>query len=546
MNFQARLILALLAIAAVPMGILGFGVRRELTARVDAEAAAQVNRVQAAVTMGVTEIATRDRRRLESLAADLATEGWFRVAVVSESPLARARLIDWAATTMRLAGFAVLRVHDSAGTALSVGESRDDAGRGLRATVDAITASSAKAAVVDARGSSGPVRALVAMASFAVGADTFRIVGGTAFDSARVARLAPDTSVAVHLRNRTAPPEEGAIAVATFPLVDELATQTDAVQLVLIPDLGPTQALRAGVTRWLFVTFGATVLIAIVAAALIARVVSAPVASLADRTSRLDLDKLDLNFSTDRTDEIGALSRTLDALTGRLRTSVGRLREAERAAATGDLARQVNHDIKNGLAPIRNVLRHLAQTAEREPEKLAAIYLERRETIDSSIEYLDQLARNYARISPVLGRSLTDPRALVLDIAQGVSGARVEVNVPERLPLVRADAVAVRRILDNVISNAVDALDGLGGKITITVSAAEDRVRFAVTDTGRGMTKQELDRAFDDFYTTKPAGTGLGLSVVRRILTDLGGSVRAETAPGKGTTFTVEIPSASQ
>jgi signal transduction histidine kinase len=63
-----------------------------------------------------------------------------------------------------------------------------------------------------------------------------------------------------------------------------------------------------------------------------------------------------------------------------------------------------------------------------------------------------------------------------------------------------------------------------------------------VVDTGRGMTKDQLDHAFDDFFTTKPDGTGLGLSVVRRLTTDLNGSVRVESAPGEGTAFTIELP----
>ena len=64
---------------------------------------------------------------------------------------------------------------------------------------------------------------------------------------------------------------------------------------------------------------------------------------------------------------------------------MARLRVAERAAATGDLARQINHDVKNGLAPIRNVLRHLSQVSEREPHILASIYAERRETLESRV-----------------------------------------------------------------------------------------------------------------------------------------------------------------
>jgi two-component system nitrogen regulation sensor histidine kinase NtrY len=233
---------------------------------------------------------------------------------------------------------------------------------------------------------------------------------------------------------------------------------------------------------------------------------------------------------------------------GRLRTSVARLREADRAAATGDLARQVNHDIKNGLAPIRNVLRHLAQTAEREPGAFATIYAERRGTLESSVEYLDELARTYARLSPTLARGTADPRPVVLEVVRGVSGATMDVRIPATLPRIRADAVVLHRILDNLVSNAADALDGKPGTITVAAGSvgegAERRVRFTVSDTGHGMTRLQLERAFNDFYTTKEAGTGLGLSVVRRLLTDVGGSVRADTAPGEGSTFTIEIPAA--
>jgi signal transduction histidine kinase len=68
------------------------------------------------------------------------------------------------------------------------------------------------------------------------------------------------------------------------------------------------------------------------------------------------------------------------------------------------------------------------------------------------------------------------------------------------------------------------------------------RVRLVVGDTGGGMTREQLDHAFDDFYTTKEGGTGLGLSVVRRLILDLGGTIRVETAPGEGSRFIVELP----
>jgi signal transduction histidine kinase len=504
MNFKARLTLALLAIAAVPLGILGYGVRREFTKRIDADAAQQVSDVRRDVTTRIAELAARDRARLESFAGDLATQSRFRTATRSESPLARIWLADLTAATMRLSGLAVLRVQDVTGRTFSIGEDRDAASRELQTTASAIGASPLRAVVVDARTSDGPVRALVSMAAFVVGGDTLRVVGGSPFDSVRVAQLSPDSTVKAHLRAVNAPLPEGAIAIGALPLVDEIAGQGDAVRILIIPDVGPTQQLREEVTRSFLIALGASLLVALVAATLLGRVVSTPI----------------------------------DEFVGRAAL------KAERATAMGDMARQVNHDIKNGLTPIRNVLRHLSQVAEKDPAALGPIYAERKATLESSVEYLDQLARTYARLSPALGRSATDARPILREIAGSVSGAVVELRLPGSLPSVRADAVALRRIVENLVSNAVDALEGKPGTITIGAAVNDGRVRITVADTGRGMTKQELDRAFDDFFTTKESGTGLGLSVVRRIITDLGGSVRAETSPGQGSTFTVELPAA--
>jgi signal transduction histidine kinase len=106
----------------------------------------------------------------------------------------------------------------------------------------------------------------------------------------------------------------------------------------------------------------------------------------------------------------------------------------------------------------------------------------------------------------------------------------------------------LRRVIENLIGNAADAAAEREGA-TVTVSterAGRDGqgsvVRVHVIDTGSGMTRAELDRAFDDFYTTKSGGTGLGLSIVRRLVLDLGGSLRIDTEPGAGTRATVEIP----
>jgi signal transduction histidine kinase len=110
---------------------------------------------------------------------------------------------------------------------------------------------------------------------------------------------------------------------------------------------------------------------------------------------------------------------------------------------------------------------------------------------------------------------------------------------------VLADSLMLRRILENLVGNAVDSVTGRpGGLVTVSTEPTGDKrgVRITVADTGAGMTRAELDRAFDDFYTTKSGGTGLGLSIVRRLILDLNGTLRVETEPGAGTRMVFELP----
>src|SRR5262249_46620710 len=100
-----------------------------------------------------------------------------------------------------------------------------------------------------------------------------------------------------------------------------------------------------------------------------------------------------------------------------------------------------------------------------------------------------------------------------------------------------------RRVIENLVSNAVDSLDGKNGTVTVTTERGKGIVRIAVSDTGKGMSKADLDRAFDDFYTTKAGGTRLGRSIVRPVVLDSNGPLQADTEPGKGSPFIVEIPS---
>jgi signal transduction histidine kinase len=550
-TFRAQVALALAIGAIVPVGVLGVGLRREMTVRLEEQTARRVAALRDVLGADVAAQAADVRRRLGTLAAALASDTRFRLAVRGEGA-DRRWLLDWAGGAMAGSGLAALRLEDDSGQVLSSGHFRNEFGRRDPGPFLAIAAAPDGAALVRFRTPDADLRVLASADSLAVGGRRYRLVGGRSFDPAGAAALVPPEEMAVALVVGAAGDSaDAATAAVTVPFYDGVTGDAGRVaRLVVTPNPEPLRALRRSVDRRLGVAAGLTLLLIAVLTVVLAARVSRPLAELADKTSRVDLDRLEVDFTSDRGDEIGALGNLLAAMTARLRASTVRLLEAERRATTGDLARQINHDVKNGLAPIRHVLRHLTETAVQTPDQLTTVFAERRATLESSLTYLEDLARNYARLAPAPDVRPSDLGALLREVARAVEAEGVElvVRVPEALPPARADGVVLRRIVENLARNAVEALDGRPGRVTLASEPVRDgpepMVRLAVSDTGRGMTQAELDRAFADFHTTKPAGTGLGLSVVRRLVGDLGGRLRVETAPGSGSTFTVEIPSA--
>jgi signal transduction histidine kinase len=304
--------------------------------------------------------------------------------------------------------------------------------------------------------------------------------------------------------------------------------------------------------RWFIAALAGALLLAFVTARLAAARVTRPLEQLARSAGRVELDRYDAVLATRRQDEIGALSRLLDRMVQRLRASARQLRETERRATVGDMARQVNHDIRNGLLPIRNVIRHLAEVAQESPADLGTVFHERAGTLEGGIGYLENLAANYARITPRTERQPCDVNALLESLARDAAvpgDARIGLELSRSLPHASADPVALRRIVENLVINALESLGESAGRVTITTAAAgsadDARVVITVADTGVGIPADSVERIFDDFYTTKDRGTGLGLSIVRRLVTDMGGRIRVQSEPDRGTTFTIDLPAVS-
>ncbi len=565
MTFRGRLLAAMGALAVVPLAVIAIGVRHEMTERLTAQYERRVDGLASVTREDLDRESASIAGRLRAVASAIRDDNRFRLGVVGGAPAERDYVLDYADRAMRTTGLSMLQIQDEDGRILSSGHFRNEYGR-LEPELPALLARSGGNALVSARTPEGTMLVLAGIDSLAIGSRRLVIVGGMRVDRGFLRSIARGRELAVTLvadgRNLssdslmegdTAFAASGELLVASLnvPYIGTTTRgerQAGEARIVITHPTTELLALRRSVDRWFIAAIALATAVALLLSAWLAGALSRPLRELAERTRRVDLDRLDTSFATDRDDEIGALSRTLGTMTRRLRSSAASLREAERRATVGDLARQVNHDIKNGLAPIRNVLRHLGQVAEEDPARLASIFGERRHTLDASVAYLDNLARNYARLTPRLDSRPCNVNEIVQEIATAApSAANIEVRsrLASALPKVAADPLVLRRILENLVSNAVDSLGAKGGSVTVaTESTGGDGVRITITDTGSGMTREELARAFDDLHTTKQGGTGLGLSIVRRLVTDLHGSLRIETEPGVGTTATVTLDSA--
>jgi signal transduction histidine kinase len=220
-----------------------------------------------------------------------------------------------------------------------------------------------------------------------------------------------------------------------------------------------------------------------------------------------------------------------------------------RVAVAGRLSAQMAHDLKNPLAALQGATQFLAEERRRGC------------SLDAHADFVDligeQVARmrrivddyhRFGRVEPV--RARIDVGGLVREVAalsaHAAAGVTVRTEVEGQLPACSADRDLLARALENLLRNAIEAMP-VGGTVTIGVRRIDDgahgaAVLVTVTDTGAGMDARTRERAFEDFFSTKPAGTGLGLAFVRRVVEGHGGSIQLESTLGHGTVVRVGLP----
>ena len=341
------------------------------------------------------------------------------------------------------------------------------------------------------------------------------------------------------------------------------------LRVVFARDLGLDLAVVPGLQRTGLLAAGGAIIFALLAAALFSAWVSRPVGALASAADRLSAGDFDAPVPRSSLTELSRMARAFDAMRASLVRRLDELQEAnaaledrqerltllqaelvqrERAASAGELASQLAHEIRNPIASVRNCLEVLKRRGSDDAESVRFADLA-----------IDELLRMHELAEEMLGlhrtRKTGDQACDPLQVAQQVAAladAGSDADEPGRVSVIGTDAPgvqlpadALKQVLLNLVLNAREAQPGT--PVEIVIGRSDDGASVEVLDRGPGIARENLDRIFDPFFSTKDQvrGVGLGLFMADAMIRSHRGTIRAENrSDGPGARFVIQIPEA--
>jgi len=354
-----------------------------------------------------------------------------------------------------------------------------------------------------------------------------------------------------------------------------LPDTTGRPRLVLaVPTLAQQERIEEEQARTLAYLFGALLMLVVVVmltALVLANALARPIAQLREGLEAIGEGRFARVLPVDTRDEIGDLVRTFNDMREQLAESRRRLAQQERELAWREMARQVAHEIKNPLTPMKLSIQHLRRAFKRkaaEPaqggdgsvadasgDEFAGMFDRITTTLIEQIEALARIANEFSSFARLptkvlepmdLNEVIEEAARLMQEESEAVA---VEVDLCDAPLVVEADREDLRRIYINLIKNAVQAIpDDRDGHVVIrtTRQAPEgDAAPVAcssVEDNGTGIPEDQRDKIFQPNFSTKTSGTGLGLAIAKKSIEELDGRIGFDTTPGEGTTFWIRLP----
>jgi two-component system nitrogen regulation sensor histidine kinase NtrY len=297
---------------------------------------------------------------------------------------------------------------------------------------------------------------------------------------------------------------------------------------------------------------GGVILVGLVLGWWISARVTRPIEQLARGAREVAAGHWEARVEVHSRDEIGQLAGAFNEMTRQLAEQRERLVQTERVAAWRELARRLAHELKNPLFPLQLTVENLQRAREHTSEQFDEVFSESTATLRAELENLKTIVSRFSDFAkmPAPEFEPVDLNESVRSVvklfepqlcAVGRPPITPELYLDEKLARPQADPTLLRRALENLVLNSLDAMPA-GGTLTVRTSQHNGSVCLDVTDTGAGLTPEECARLFTPYYTSKQHGTGLGLAIVQSVVSDHGGKIAVESAPGAGATFRIELP----
>lgn len=323
-----------------------------------------------------------------------------------------------------------------------------------------------------------------------------------------------------------------------LPMGQRLKSIMIAAQMRQTLDLRESE-IRQEVLIVFLLSYAPMLLLSLVAGWYLARRITAPLEALALGVKELAAGKWEHRVAVRARDEIGQVASAFNQMVNDLKRQQEQVIALEKMAAWREIARVLAHEIKNPLTPIQLMVRQIQDEYHGQEETYRQTLAEGCKIIDEEIEKLRQLVREFSDFArlPELHPASGSLNELAAEVARLYAQRPVTLQLDPALPKLNFDWEALRRVLINLIENAMQA--SATAKISVRTFQAppDNALALAVEDTGPGIPPEHRARIFEPYFSTKKSGIGLGLAIVKRIVEEHGGTVSVTSEVGRGSSF---------
>jgi two-component system, NtrC family, nitrogen regulation sensor histidine kinase NtrY len=326
----------------------------------------------------------------------------------------------------------------------------------------------------------------------------------------------------------------------------------DILAYVNLPYFARQDALEQEISRLIVTIVNIFVLLfalSIIAAIFISDWITRPLQLLQTSLSRIELGKQNESIEYAGSDVIGELVKEYNRKVKELEYNAEQLARSERESAWREMAKQVAHEIKNPLTPMKLNLQLLQKAVADGADDLEQRFERTSRSLIEQIDTLTQIANEFSNFANMPRAefeqiNLHQLAQSVVDLYSELPNQQVVFNPnPNLTPIIRADYKQLSRALQNLIKNGLQAAqEGITPVVTVAINQIENTYLLSVTDNGVGIPDEMRSKIFQPNFTTKSTGMGLGLAMVKNIIQNMNGKIWFEDAPEKGTIFFIEMP----